>query len=51
MIFVGQSLFSRAFAELARQEFGQRVHAAVVERTQAEKIACPTGFVKLHKYR
>src|SRR5215469_2936679 len=33
-----ESVFSRAFAELARQEFGQRVHAAVVERTQAERL-------------
>ena len=33
-----ESTFSRAFAELARQEFGQRVHAAVIERTQAERL-------------
>lgn len=33
-----ESVFSRAFAELARQEFGQRVHAAVVERTQSERL-------------
>jgi hypothetical protein len=33
-----ESVFSRAFAELARQEFGQRVHAAVIERTQSQRL-------------
>lgn len=33
-----ESTFSRAFAELARQEFGQRVHANVIERTQSERL-------------
>lgn len=33
-----ESVFSRAFAELAGQEFGQRVHAAVIERTQSERL-------------
>jgi hypothetical protein len=30
--------FSRAFAELAQQEFGQRAHAGVIERTQSERL-------------
>jgi hypothetical protein len=34
-----ESVFSRAFAELARQEFGQRVHEALIERTQSERLA------------
>lgn len=33
-----ESTFSRAFAELARQEFGQQVHAAVIARTQTERL-------------
>jgi hypothetical protein len=33
-----ESVFSRAFAELARQEFTQRVHAALIERTQSERL-------------
>jgi len=33
-----ESVFSRAFAELARQEFGQRVHAALIERTPSERL-------------
>jgi hypothetical protein len=33
-----ESIFSRAFAELARQGFAQRVHAAVIERTQSERL-------------
>jgi hypothetical protein len=34
-----ESIFSRAFAELARQGFGQRVHAALIARTQSERLA------------
>lgn len=33
-----ESTFSRAFAELARQQFGQRVHAAIIARTQSERL-------------
>ena len=33
-----ETVFSRAFAELARIEFPQRVHAALVERTQSERL-------------
>jgi hypothetical protein len=33
-----ESVFSRAFAELARQEVGQRAHAAIIERTQSERL-------------
>jgi hypothetical protein len=33
-----ESIFSRAFAELARQGFGQRVHAALIARTQSERL-------------
>lgn len=33
-----ESVFSRAFAELARSEFAQRVHAALIERTQKERL-------------
>lgn len=33
-----ESIFSRAFAELARQQFGQRVHAAIIARTQSERL-------------
>ena len=33
-----ESVFSRAFAEFARNEFAQRVHAALVQRTQSERL-------------
>ncbi len=33
-----ESVFSRAFAEFARSEFAQRVHAALVQRTQSERL-------------
>jgi len=33
-----ETVFSRAFAEFARSEFPQRVHAAVVERTRSQKL-------------
>jgi hypothetical protein len=33
-----ESLFSRAFAEFAETEFPQRVHAALIERTQSERF-------------
>ena len=33
-----ESAFSRAFAELARSEFPQRVHAALIERTQSKRL-------------
>src|SRR2546426_9054234 len=33
-----ESAFSRAFAEFARSEFAQRVHAALVQRTQSERL-------------
>ena len=33
-----ETVFSRAFAGLARSEFPQRVHAALVERTQSERL-------------
>jgi hypothetical protein len=33
-----ETVFSRAFAELARSEFAQRVHAAVIQRTQSERL-------------
>ncbi|MGC1449917.1 MAG: transposase [Candidatus Sulfotelmatobacter sp.] len=33
-----ESTFSRVFGELATQEFGQRVHAAVIARTQSERL-------------
>jgi len=32
--------FSRAFAEFAKSQFPQRVHAALIERTQAERLVC-----------
>lgn len=33
-----ESVFSRAFAEFAGSELGQRVHAALIERTQLERL-------------
>jgi hypothetical protein len=33
-----ESVFSRAFAEFAKSEFPQRVHAALVRRTQGERL-------------
>jgi hypothetical protein len=33
-----ETVFSRAFAEFAQSEFPQRVHAALVERTQSERL-------------
>lgn len=33
-----ESVFSRAFAEFAHSEFAQRVHAAVIQRTQSERL-------------
>jgi len=33
-----ESVFSRAFAEFARSEFAQRVHAAVIRRTQSQRL-------------
>jgi len=33
-----ESVFSRAFAEFAHSEFPQRVHAALVQRTQSERL-------------
>jgi hypothetical protein len=33
-----ESAFSRAFAEFAQSEFPQRVHAALVQRTQSERL-------------
>jgi transposase len=33
-----ESVFSRAFAELAHSQFAQRVHAALIERTQKERL-------------
>ena len=33
-----ETVFSRAFAELARSKFPQRVHAALVERTQSKRL-------------
>jgi hypothetical protein len=33
-----ETVFSRAFAELARSEFAQRVHAALIRRTQSERL-------------
>jgi hypothetical protein len=33
-----ESVFSRAFAEFARSEFPQRVHAAVIRRTQSQRL-------------
>jgi hypothetical protein len=33
-----ETIFSRAFAEFARTEFGPRVHAALIEKTQAGRL-------------
>jgi len=33
-----ETIFSRAFAEFAKSEFPQRVHVALIERTQAERL-------------
>jgi hypothetical protein len=33
-----ESVFSRAFAEFARSEFAQQVHAAMIQRTQSERL-------------
>jgi hypothetical protein len=33
-----ETVFSRAFAELARSEFAQHVHAALIQRTQKERL-------------
>ena len=33
-----ETIFSRAFAEFAKNEFGQRVHAALVEKTQRQRL-------------
>jgi hypothetical protein len=33
-----ESVFSRAFSEFARDEFAQRVHAALIQRTQSERL-------------
>lgn len=33
-----ESVFSRAFSEFAGEEFGQRVHAALIQRTQSERL-------------
>jgi len=33
-----ESVFSRAFSEFAREEFAQRVHAALIQRTQSERL-------------
>jgi hypothetical protein len=33
-----ETVFSRAFAELAHSEFAQQVHAAVIERTQSPRL-------------
>ena len=33
-----ETVFSRAFAEFAQSEFPQRVHAALVQRTQGERL-------------
>jgi hypothetical protein len=33
-----ESVFSRAFAEFARTEFAQRVHAALIQRTQSQRL-------------
>jgi IS5 family transposase len=35
-----ETIFSRAFAEFAKNEFGQRVHAALIEKTQRERLVC-----------
>jgi hypothetical protein len=36
-----ESVFSRAFAEFARSEFAQRVHAALIRRTQSPRLVGP----------
>jgi hypothetical protein len=33
-----ESVFSRAFAEFARSEFAQRVHTALIRRTQSQRL-------------
>src|SRR5882724_3185732 len=33
-----ETVFSRAFAEFTRSEFAQRVHAALIQRTQSERL-------------
>jgi hypothetical protein len=33
-----ETVFSRAFAEFARSEFAQRVHAALIRRTQSQRL-------------
>ncbi|HEV8038658.1 MAG TPA: transposase [Bryobacteraceae bacterium] len=33
-----ETVFSRSFAEFARNQFAQRVHAAVIQRTQQERL-------------
>jgi IS5 family transposase len=33
-----ESVFSRAFAEFAQSEFAQRVHAALIQRTQSQRL-------------
>jgi hypothetical protein len=33
-----ETVFSRAFAELAHSEFAQRVHASAIQRTQSERL-------------
>lgn len=33
-----ETIFSRAFAEFANNEFGQRVHAALIEKTQRQRL-------------
>ena len=33
-----ESVFSRAFSEFASDEFAQRVHAALIQRTQSERL-------------
>jgi hypothetical protein len=33
-----ETIFSRAFAEFAQTEWGQQVHAALIEKTQAERL-------------
>lgn len=33
-----ETVFSRAFAGFAREQFGERVHAALIERTQKQRV-------------
>lgn len=33
-----KTIFSRSFAEFARSEFPQRVHAAIIQRTQSDRL-------------